>query len=249
MSPPHILLEEDYSKPLHNLSAYFDYSKLGESKSFYNHREGFIFRLQEVNALSGSEYCGCVEIYACNFNEMALNGINDVTEDFLDPFEAASKALEAFEPDSETLIGRYTFKNFKLEGDCIGKQIKGAFVHPEYQQSGISSFTYRYLTKKYGFLVSDNNQTYKGHMLWTLSILKWGVIKIYDCVEERYIGMIDYTQNPCPIKPWSVPYNFPMQNEKFLREDMCDRTDVEYHHIVLVADGSMINNKSKTRGS
>lgn len=38
MSPPHILLEEDYRKPLHALPVNFDYTQALESKFFYkNH--------------------------------------------------------------------------------------------------------------------------------------------------------------------------------------------------------------------
>ena len=242
MSPPHILLEEDYQKPLHALPVNFDYTQALESKFFYNHREGAIFRIQELKALAGSEFSGCVEVFSCYFNEMALDGVCAVAEDYSDPYEAANKALEAFDVESETLVGRYSFKDFEIREKelYVGKQIKGAYVHPSYQQYGISSFIYKYLTQKYAILVCDNNQTYMGHMLWVLSILKWGVIKVYDCVEHKFIGEIDHKEDPSPIKPWSVPFNFPMQNEKYLRQDMCVRTDIQFHNIVLVADSSLL---------
>ena len=243
MSPPHILLEDDYQKPLHDLPANFNYQSPNEVRYFYNQTYGNIFKIQELKANNGSEYAGCIELFSCYFNEMALDGVCAVAEDFDNPYEAASKALEAFEIESETLIGRYSFKDFEIKDteSKIGKQIKGAYLSESYQQFGISPFIYKYLATKYGVLVCDNTQTYMGHMLWALSILKWGIIKVYDCVEHKFIGEIDHQLDPAPIKPWSVPFNFPMQKEKHLRQDMCVRTDVQFHNIVLVVDNSTLS--------
>jgi hypothetical protein len=242
VSPPHILPEEDYNKPLHTRPFCFNYDETLEISFFFNPREAAIFKIQEYKAQAGSEYSGCIEVSYCHFNEMALDGVCAVAEDFQDPYEAANEALKAFDIEDEILIGRYAFKDFEVHAEevKVGKQIKGAYVVPDYQESGISSFVYKHLTKKYGLLICDNYQTYMGHMLWVLSILKWGIIKVYDCVEKKFIGDVEYKDCPANLKPWSIPFNFPMQNEKYLRLDMCVRTDTQFHNIVLVADTTLL---------
>ena len=237
MAPPHILIDESYNKPLIPLPVYFSYENVIESKYFYNQREGGIFCLKELQASEGSEFSGCVELFYCEFNnEYALDGVCAVADEYLDEYEAASKALEAFEIEAEILIARYAFKDIEILNESIvrtGKQIKGASILAKYQRNGVSSFIYTYLLKKYDVLVCDNYQTYKGHMLWVLSIVKLSVIRVYDLAKKQFIGTFDKV-NPCLIKPWSVPYNFPSENEKFLRLDACVYTEFEFHSIVLI---------------
>lgn len=237
MAPPHILPEENYNKPLIPLPVYFSYENILESKYFYNQREGGIFCLKELQASEGSEYSGCIELFYCEFNnKYALDGVCAVADEYSDEYEAADKALEAYEVEKEILIARYAFKDLEIINDSIeitGKQIKGASISANYQRNGVSSFIYKYLLKKYGVLVCDNYQTYKGHMLWVLSIVKLSLIRIYDLTKKEFIGTFDKV-SPCLIKPWSVPYNFPPDKEKFLRLDACVYTELEFHSIVLV---------------
>ncbi|AXJ90020.1 hypothetical protein EXE06_12405 [Acinetobacter pittii] len=248
MSPPDILPEDNYEKPLHSLPLEFDQNKPVESRFFFNHAYGALFKFNELKGNPKCEYSGCIEVFYCHVNEMALSGICAVAEDYEDPYEAATKALEAgFGIDCEEMIGRYTFKDFifhESDEKTLGKQIKGAFANAEFQQFKIATLIYKYLTKKYGFLVSDNNQTRQGHTLWVLSVLKWAKVKSYDCVEQRFISAYE-TNRPCPdFKPWSVPYSFPMDKEHLLRMDLCVRTDTPLNNVVLIAsfpDDSSLN--------
>lgn len=237
MAPPHILIDDNYNKPLISLPVYFDYDNIVESKYFYNQREGGIFCFKELKSSENSEYSGCIELFYCEFNnEYALDGVCDVADEYPDEFEAAEKALDAFEIEKEILIARYTFKDLEILHESIlkvAKQIKGASILAKYQRNGVTSFLYKYLLKKYGALVCDNYQTYKGHMLWVLSISKLGIIRIYDLVKKQCISTFDQV-GPCSVKSWSVPYNFPPEYEKFLRLDACVYTDLEFHNIVLV---------------
>lgn len=245
MSPPEILLLEDFDKPLHDLPLYFDYEELTESRFFYNHIYGGLFKFKELKATEGSEFSGCLEVYCCQFNEMALDGVCAVAEDFQDPYEGATAALKAgFDIIHEELIGRYAFKDFifyENEEEKVGKQIKGAYIHKEYQQFKIATLIYKYLAKKYGYLISDNNQTYQGHMLWVLSVLKWSKVRSYDCVEHKFISIYDPDETSPDFKPWSVPYNFPMDKEKFLTMDLCVRTDIPLNNVVLIANSSLLD--------
>lgn len=242
--PPHILIDDNYSKPLTPLPLYFSDDEIIESKYFYNQREGGVFHLKELKASEHSEYSGCVELFYCHFNnEFALDGVIATAEEYADEVEGAAKAMEAFEIEKETLVARYAFKDIEIICESvpqIGKQIKGAFMLAQYQRSGISSYIYIYLLKKYGLLVSDNYQTYMGHMIWVLSIAKLGKIQVYDLAKKEYIGTFDKV-NPCSFKLWSVPFNFPPEKEKFLRLDACEYTALEFHNIVLVADRSLLS--------
>lgn len=245
MSPPDIMLEENYQKPLHNLPLEFNYEKPAESRYFFNPAFGGLFKFNELKGTPGCEFSGCLEVFYCHVNDMALDGISAVALDYDDPYEGAKEALNAgFDIEHEKLIGRYTFKDFVFQDDDgqrkVGKQIKGAFIHPDFKQYKIATLLYKYLTKKYHYLISDNNQTYQGHILWVLSVLKWGKVKSYDCVEERFISAYDPNDNPPDFKPWSVPYNFPMDLEHHLRADLCVRTNTPLTNVVLIANSSLL---------
>ncbi|HEO1772954.1 hypothetical protein [Acinetobacter baumannii] len=242
MSPPELLPEDNYQKPLQPLPLEFDIEKPIETRFFYNQVSGYIFKFTEFKGNPGCDYSGCIEIYYCHYNEMALSAIDAVTEDYSDPFEAAAMVFAVgLDYEYEKLIGRYTYKDFTFkdkEETKFGKQIRGAYVEPEYQQYKLATFIYKFLAKKYSHLISDNHQTHQGHKLWVLSVLKWGKVRAYDCLEQKFIGSFDPIDPSEDFKPWSIPFNFPAENEKFLIMEFCVRTDVPLANVVLIAHGS-----------
>ncbi|CAP02677.1 hypothetical protein ABSDF3409 [Acinetobacter baumannii SDF] len=153
MSPPDIMLEENYQKPLHNLPLEFNYEKPAESRYFFNPVFGGLFKFNELKGTPGCEFSGCLEVFYCHVNDMALDGMSAVALDYDDPYEGAKEALNAgFDIEHEKLIGRYTFKDFVFQDDDgqrkVGKQIKGAFIHPDFKQYKIATLLYKYLTKR-----------------------------------------------------------------------------------------------------
>ncbi|EJB8458673.1 hypothetical protein MW365_003523 [Acinetobacter baumannii] len=239
---PSLLPEDNYQKFLTPLPLEFDYENPIETRFFFNRVPGLIFKFVELKGKPGCEYSGCVEVFYCHYNEMAENAVLAVTDDYSDPYEAAAKVFEAgLDYESEKQIGRYTYNDFTFkdqEETKFGKQIRGAYVEPEFQQLKLATFIYKFLVKKYSHLISDNHQTHLGHTLWVLSVIKWGKVKAYDCHEHKFIGSFDKIDPTEGFKPWSIPYNFPAENEKFLIMDFCVRTDVPLANVVLIAHGS-----------
>lgn len=242
MSPPDILPEDNYQKPLQSLPLDFDYEKPIETRFFFNHFSGRMFKFNELKGNPGCEYSGCIEVFYCHYNEWAENAVIAVAEDCDDPYEGASRALEAgLDYEYERLIGRYTFKDFTFQDQeeiKSGKQIRGAYIDEDFQQYKIATLIYKFLAKKYSHLISDNHQTRQGHKLWVLSVLKWGKVRAYDCLEQKFIGSFDPIDPSEDFKPWSIPFNFPAENEKFLIMEFCVRTDVPLANVVLIAHGS-----------
>lgn len=64
-----------------------------------------------------------------------------------------------------------------------------------------------------------------------------GKVKAYDCIEQKFISSFHPIDESKGFKPWSIPYNFPEENEKFLIMDFCVRTDVPLANVVLIAHG------------
>ncbi|MDO7484321.1 hypothetical protein Q5X45_16205 [Acinetobacter baumannii] len=238
---PSLLTQDNYQKLLDPLPLDFDYEKPIETRFFFNQVSSFIFKFVELKGNPGCDYSGCIEVHYCHYNEMAESAIKAIAEDHCDPYEVAAEVFKAgLDYDYEKLIGRYTYKDFTFqdhEETKFGKQIRGAYIEEDFQRYKIATFIYQFLANKYSHLISDNQQTHQGHNLWVLSVLKWGKVKAYDCIEQKFISSFHPIDESKGFKPWSIPYNFPEENEKFLIMDFCVRTDVPLANVVLIAHG------------
>ena len=244
---PHITFEE-FDKKLESLPIYFDQNQPIESKYFFNRTDSLIYKLTEFKALPGSEYSGCIELRCCFFNEMAQDSAQCVAEDILtqtnDAFLAAQEALDiGLDIENEEFVGIYLFKDIIIKdsnGDLIGKQIKAARIDDDYGGAKVTKKVYSYIANKYKVLVCDNTQTPDGHSLWAYGVSKWGKLKIYNVISQEFVGLYDYKEMDPDVKPWSVPYNYPMQDENRYKKPFCEITDLHYHHLVLVVIASEI---------
>lgn len=245
---PHINFEE-FNKKIEPLPVYFDYEKPVVITYFFNNVDGLIYELTELRALPGTEYSGCIEIKCCIFNEMAQDSATYVAEEILensnDPFLAAQEALNVgLDIEEKEFAAIYLFKDIVIKNngnDVVGKQIKAARISDDYAEFGVTKRIYSYIAKKYSVLVCDNTQTPNGHSLWAYGISKWGELKIYNVMTQKFVGVFNREEESPDIKPWSVPFNYPMQDENKFRKNVCEITDLTYYHLVLVLVATEVN--------
>ncbi|PSU07106.1 hypothetical protein C9I92_15235 [Photobacterium ganghwense] len=180
---------------------------------FYNAIDGFLYRL-EIRAIERSMYTGAVIVYKLNYAEGDEYPEEYAEEAFSESqckFKAAEDALALGIPvHNEQCVARYIFRDMEVtlgeENVVSGKQIRGAYVDPEFQASSITKHVYLTLLEQHGTLISDHTQSIAGHKLWAFGVCKWGVVKVYDSDNKKVlVDLLPGGDSPVNgVVPWSA---------------------------------------------
>ncbi|MBE8597932.1 hypothetical protein [Xenorhabdus sp. BG5] len=144
-------------------------------------------------------------------------------------------ALDMRNTDDDDLIGRIAYSDFDFYENGIkktGKQIKGAFISPEYHMAGLGRALYKSLVLKHEHLICDNIQSIAGGSLWASGMIKLADVRVYDTVKREFIDRLDKGGvGVGGIKPWSAT-RLPMRElsrwePNSISHDSC-------HHIVNI---------------
>ena len=72
----------------------------------------------------------------------------------------------------------------------VTSQIAGVKIERQYQQRGITTHSYFAMSKWYGYLVSDFDQTVPGAKIWANSLLLHADVSVYDCEAQKFRGRL-----------------------------------------------------------
>ncbi|MEI7366702.1 hypothetical protein PJ912_14840 [Pectobacterium colocasium] len=108
--------------------------------------------------------------------------------------------------EHDTVIARFAYRPYRFlaqNGEQVGMQIKGAFVHSDLEQFGLARTVYGFLLNWYDHIVCDNKQTVYGARIWARGMLAVGRVQIYDANLPGFVdvlaeGGIGYGR----FKPW-----------------------------------------------
>ncbi|MDE9467268.1 hypothetical protein [Xenorhabdus bovienii] len=101
--------------------------------------------------------------------------------------------LDMHNPDEDKLIGRIAYSDFAFYDSGIkkvGKQIKGAFISPNYQAGGLGRSIYRRLVLKHDHIICDNIQSVAGGTLWASGIITLADVAVYDTMRHEFIDIL-----------------------------------------------------------
>ncbi|MBD8515199.1 hypothetical protein IFO68_21195 [Photobacterium sp. CAU 1568] len=206
---------------------------------FYNDMDGNLYRL-EICPIKGSTYSGAVIVYKLNYakgDEYPEYYAGKVFSESQCKISAADEALKLGIPyESEIQIARYVFKDMDIEmdsGRISGKQIRGAFVDPDYEGVHITKHVYLTLMEQHGTVISDFTQSIAGHKLWAFGVCKWGVVKLYDDNQKQMLVEL-LPRGDTPVNgviPWSAS-TLTAQEQEALRKGHWELGNLR--HIVLV---------------
>lgn len=217
-------------------------------KNFYNNLDGFLYKIYEYR-INGSEYSGCFEVVLLHYKDH-----DNFPEEHAEMIYGESKniehaALEAMsleiDPIEEIVIARYVVKNINISFDGAsvtversGKQIKGAYVNPDYARSKITQVVYESIVQKYSILVSDNVQSIDGHSLWAYGVCKWGDVWVYDTNQQSFLCKLPPTGS-LPTEatvPWSAVSPISAEGLGKLRQDCYTEGGCASHLVLVLAE-------------
>lgn len=191
--------------------------------------------------LEGSDFDFYIEISKVNctdnelFRELALDMLDSGdTEDYITGYLLGLEMID--DGEDVELVGRIAYNEFTFNKDSSiksGKQIKGAFIAPDYRSGGLGRSIYKRLVYKHSHIICDNIQSVAGGTLWASGIVTLADVEIYDINSGKIIGVLgDNFVATNGFKPWSA-VNIKSLNSldrwdaNSLSEDSC-------HHIVNI---------------
>ncbi|MCL2899391.1 hypothetical protein [Brenneria tiliae] len=130
-------------------------------------------------------------------------------------------ALDMIDEDSTMIIARFAYNNFifkNRDGNQVqGKQIKGAYVHPQKAGVGLAGQIYRQLAILHRHLVCDNLQTVYGAALWAVTVRNVaGRVDIYNAAREQYVEELgDGAVGVNGCIPWDIGTLTPFKSGKW----------------------------------
>ncbi|MEM6188296.1 hypothetical protein [Shewanella scandinavica] len=201
-----------YAKDLSTSPQGIERSPIIYQKYFFNPLDSSLYKMTEYH-IKGSEYRGCIEVHELVYGAgdgYALEYAKFIFDEKNDNIAAAVEAISLGIPtEQEKLIARYVYSNILIhEADetVEGKQIRGAYVDSEYEQAKITREVYLTLLNRYGTLVSDSQQSVKGHLLWAYGVCRWGSVRVYDRNEKAFLSTLSHEGDEPEngIAPWSV---------------------------------------------
>ncbi|MCU7369251.1 hypothetical protein N5E15_21995 [Pantoea stewartii] len=201
---------EDYDKPLEKIPKHSSFVQVGEF--FHVSNAGNLYRLREFTFL-GAEYPyyifgdlleSCDPVYQLKeFKRLRKAG---------EPPPSIAKEIEALKlhvGQPETPVFRAAYCDFgfvnKSGAHSVCKQIRGVYVHFDYQAEGLSRTVYDYLIDKYSYLACDYTQTILGATLWAISVRKIALVEIYDTSADKFIEELgDNAVGVNGYVPWDI---------------------------------------------
>ncbi|MBS9437117.1 hypothetical protein EAE91_08000 [Photorhabdus noenieputensis] len=215
-------------------------------KFYHLSKDGDLLEVIEY-LLSGGEYhyyigiirlgCFTEDYYKSQSLEMLDSGYDEqeIIQYLID--------LDMNNPDEDELIGRIAYNDFNFYDDGIkktGKQIKGAFISPDYQAAGLGRSIYRRLVLKHNHIICDNIQSVAGGTLWASGIIALADVRVYDTMRHKFIDVL--TEGGIGIngvKPWSVTHLSMSELSRWepnsMSHDCC-------HHIVNIISKDKLYN-------
>lgn len=233
----------DYSKDLCNPPLGLDRTSPLLTKTFFNPVDGYIYEIREFQIV-GSSNSGCIEVVCYEYPEdddFTLEYADQQYTEHQDKLLAAKEALDLeIPPECETVVARYVYSNasvcFQHPNEVLsGKQIRGAYVDPEYARAKLTKEVYLTLLDQHGVLVSDNVQSVDGHGLWAYGVCNWGEVSVYDSNTQRILSRLLPTGNTPDqsVIPWSSTRDLQSGDVTRLREGFWT-AGVCLRHLILV---------------
>ena len=193
------LIDEHYSKQLNIMPLSLGGHSILETFHFAT-PDYDVVRLVEYRANDGEyDHYILVELLPSYNEEYQMDEIDrQLREEGADRFQTAEHIVGLqivdTQPDFPTIVGRFAYNDFPFVGidgsQCLGKQIKGAYLEPPYDAARIGSTVYRFLLQKYRHLVCDNMQTILGASMWSGTMRKYGDVMIYDTKNDQFVDKL-----------------------------------------------------------
>ncbi|WP_224553194.1 hypothetical protein [Pectobacterium versatile] len=208
------LIDEHYSKQLNIMPLSLGGYSIIDNFNFAT-EDGDVVRYVELCA-NGGEFDNLLVVYllpSYNVDYQIAEIERVMDEEGANAFEAAEHIIKiqiVDDTDNSCIVGRFAYNNFPFVGldakECLGKQIKGAYLEPPYDSARIGVTAYRFLLEKYQHLVCDNLQTILGASMWSGTMRKHGDVMIYDTVKKCFIEKLgDRAKGVCTgFIPWDI---------------------------------------------
>ncbi|WP_026959856.1 hypothetical protein [Aliagarivorans taiwanensis] len=172
-----IVLEDPYHKQLDSQP---------EGLKTHNERwrvleRGVLYQIDEYFLPGNVFYTGYYAVTRVMLEDWHEQLLDDIAADcdtdaFIEFERQTGEDLDAL-PRSD-VVARFAYKRCivpipLISSEAPGKQICGAYVDPEYQASGIARRVYQLIVSSGFALVSDNQQTLPGALLWAAGTFNW----------------------------------------------------------------------------
>ncbi|EIJ2222172.1 hypothetical protein LIA61_000596 [Vibrio parahaemolyticus] len=233
----------DYSKNLSNPPLGLDRESPQKIQAFFNTMDGFIYEYREY-PIKGSSHSGCIEVVCFEYSpedDFTLEHADTQFSEHGCKYKAAEEALALeIPPEEEKVVARYVYSDAKVcfqnpDETVTGKQIRGAYVDPEYSGAKLTKEVYLTILEQYDVLVSDNVQSVDGHGLWAYGVCNWGEVSVYDSKTQRILSrMLPTGTSPDQgVVPWSTTVGLKTDDVARLRNGFWT-SGVCLRHLILV---------------
>ncbi|WP_369790189.1 hypothetical protein [Rouxiella sp. WC2420] len=211
MSPS--LIGDNYAKDLSMLPSFPGGSFVSNTINFLSPDDVIIYRLTETT-YDGADFdhIAVIEELGFHSSDFISDHIDELREDNVEDEIIVQTILNLdMVDDSLTkIVARFAYDNFLFKNrddeDDLGKQIRGAYVGPEYAGAGLAGQVYRQLAILHRHLVCDNTQTTFGAALWAGTVRNVaGRVDIYNAALNQYVEELDNGAigvNGCV--PWDI---------------------------------------------
>lgn len=239
------IFQKSYSKTLSDDIA--PASKYTYSRSFFlEDHEGNIFRLDEFD-VSESMYGHFLNLYVFEIEEWVKEHILDGLDRAAEQIDSPRDLLDYIQNTllksalDDAHIGRFVYSDMEIRhGDetIVGKQIKGAYINPEYSKAGLGLEIYKVILDNYGCLISDNRQSFAGCGFWAERLSMEFNVYVYDVEQKKVLDLFESKDNGyiCSLAPWGVS-ELNVKGILRIQEAQIPTTQDRRSHIVLFTEG------------
>lgn len=239
------IFQKPYSKTLTDDIA--PASKYKYSRSFFlEDKEGNLFRLDEFD-ISDSTFGHFLNLFVFEIDDWVKEHILEELDRDAECIESSRDLLDYLQNTllNEALrsvhIGRFVYSDMVIhrnEEAVIGKQIKGAYINPEYSKAGLGLEVYAKILDNHGCLVSDNRQSFAGCSFWAERLSMEFDVYVYDIEQKKVLEKFESRDNGyiCSSTPWGISeLNF--DGISRIREMKLPASLDKRAHIVLFTEG------------